>query len=155
MRLWFFLALAGLSASISTCDKYSTDRRMVEMCRNDGGTFIYEQVILRPEDFDQEGVHFGHYFFNRSIPEEERLGPKYLYREIFEVLKPGDSVGHEAKLTKTTQKIYRRSDGKLLGYSIVYVRSGGEGVFLLGHPSGVICPENSKGLLESVFIKGD
>lgn len=135
-------------------EKDRLDKQMAELCKADGGIRVYESVALPPEMFDSWGDPFPNW---RQKKLEDRLGPDYRYIKEVVYLKQGDPFQFFSAgvLSRSSEKIVRRSDGKLLGMAIFYGRTGGEAI-LLGHPSGKICPDlenpNSR-LIRSVFLK--
>ncbi|WP_146033018.1 hypothetical protein [Geothermobacter hydrogeniphilus] len=139
--------------SLLGCEKSSLDQQMEELCKKDGGVKVYETVTLPPEMFDRWGDPFPGW---RSRSQEDRLGLGYRYVVETTYLKKGDPLKGEGRLDRTVEKIIRMSDGKLLGESISYGRSGGD--FLpFAHPTSKSCPvykDDSEGLIKSVFVKG-
>jgi len=147
-----FVALAFLSG----CgEKDAADKQMQELCAKDGGVKIYETVTLPKSDFSQSGRPLDSYWSGQTDP-ENRLGPNYRYVERLEYIGRGDTLRGEVQITKFLQKIFRRSDGKLLGESVEYGRSGGDHFInriLGGHPSSSSCPLGPNILFTAIFIK--
>jgi hypothetical protein len=144
------LALSGCGA------KYAADEEMQALCAKDGGMKIYETVTLPAKEFSQWGRPLDRYWSGQTDP-EKRLGPDYRYVERSEFLRRGDTLVGEVQMFRSIEKIYRRSDGKLLGEAVSYSRSGGDAFInriLSGHPSSSTCPDPRAHLLISVFIKG-
>ncbi len=140
---------------LSGCEKYFLDRKMEELCKVDGGVKIYETVTLPPEMFDQWGGPFPGWNDRSS---KDRLGQEYGYEYKSTQLKKGDVDGGEGALRRIEVRIFRRSNGKLLGEGIFYGRTGGDSIVarLLGsHPSSKACPNaQSEGdVLRGVFIQ--
>lgn len=145
-----FLSLPMLSG----CEKYRLDQQVEELCKKDGGVKVYETVTLPPEMFDRWGDPFPGWGGRKPA---DRLGPDYRYIVEIEYLKRGDPIQlfSEGELRRYSEKIIRVSDGKLMGLSIVYGRTGGETI-LLGHPSSKRCPvykNANETLIRSVFLK--
>ena len=137
--------------------KYAADEQMQELCAKDGGVKIYETVTLPKREFSQWGQPLARYWSGQTDP-ENKLGPNYRYVERSEFLRRGDTLRGEVQMFKSHHKIFRRSDGKLLGESISYHRSGGDHFInriLGGHPSSLSCPVRPSHLLTDVFIKGE
>jgi hypothetical protein len=158
MKFEFRIAIAVyvlLSTSmLSGCEKYRLDQQMEELCKKDGGVKVYETVTLPPEMFDRFGNPFPGWP-NRA--EIDRLGPDYRYVVERIYLKRGDPIQlfSKGELIQRVERIFRVSDGKLMGQWILYNRIGGETI-LLGHPSGKICPDYKNAnetLIRSVFLK--
>ncbi len=138
----------------SGIEKYWLEYEMKQLCAKDGGVRVYELVALPPEMFSEHGDPFP--AFQGKLP-EGRLGSDYRYIRESTFLNKGhpSQFVSDGVLRRSTEKIIRVSDGKLLGESIVYGRTGGETI-LLWHPSGNGCPiykNKSETLLGSVFIK--
>ena len=138
-----------VSFGLSGCEKYSLDQQMEELCKKDGGVKVYETVILPPEMFDRWGDPFPGW---RGRSRVERLGPEYKYEVITIYLKEGDPFKGEGRLSRTTYKIYRLLDNKLLGEDVLYIRSGGD-FLVFNHPSSKSCPVGENDLIRSLFIK--
>ena len=137
--------------------KYAADEQMQELCAKDGGMKIYETVVLPKREFGQWGRPLDRYWSSQTDP-ENRLGPDYRYVERMEFLRRGDTLKGEVQMTKFFQKIFRRRDGKLLGESVSYGRSGGDAFInrvLGGHPSALSCPDSPSTFFTSIFIKGE
>lgn len=145
------IAIFIVGQGLAGCEKYSLDRQMEELCKKDGGVKVYETVMLPPEMFDRWGDPFPGW---RERKPEDRLGPEYRYVEETVYLKEGDPFKGEGRLRKTSEQIYRRTDGKLIGEAISYGRSGGDFI-VYNHPTSKHCPiykTGSEMLIGSVFI---
>lgn len=120
----------------------NADAQFRRLCAADAGIKVYETVRLPPDRFDESGNPYIPYRLEQ--PDSEfyfDIRMTYLYRY--------------PTVIKTTHKIVRRSDGKILGTSISYARGGGGDI--TDFRSTLVCPEISKDMprLESlVFIKG-
>lgn len=137
--------------------KYAADEQMQELCAKDGGAKLYEPVTFPKSEFTESGMPLGRYWSGQTDP-ENKLGPNYRYVERSEFLRRGDTLRGEVQMFKSHQKIFRRSDGKLLGESISYHRSGGDHFInriLDGHPSSFSCPIRPSHLLTDIFIKSE
>ena len=147
-------------ALLSGCgEKYAADKEMQALCAKDGGVKIYETVTLPKSEFGRGGwgKPMDKYWSGQADP-ENRLGPDYRYVERSEFLRRGDTLRGEVQMIRSTEKVYRRVDGKLLGESVLYGRSGGDHFInriLGGHPSSLTCPNPPIAFLTSVFIKGE
>jgi hypothetical protein len=142
------LALVG-------CERWELDRQMEEFCKKDGGIKVYETVRLPASEFSDSGQPLA-----RHIPlaksDSDYLGPDYRYVQKREILvgQHANAERGEGQLTRWYHAIYRQSDGHLLGESISYARSGGDGFTFGFQPSGKNCPIPNKDLAQSVFVKG-
>ena len=149
----------GVALVLALCvygKKYAADEEMQALCAKDGGMKIYETVTLPSSEFSRWGRPLDRYWSGQTDP-ENRLGPDYRYVEHLEFLRRGDTLLGEVQITKYFQKIYRRSDGKLLGELVSYGRSGGDPFInriLSGHPSASSCPDSPNKFFTSIFIQG-
>lgn len=133
-----WLLLAG-------CEKARLDEQVRELCAKDGGIKVYETVTLPRERFDKYG--------EVPIPEKRLAKPSAEYFYVWDIhnIKSGSP-----SLKRNHFKLFRRSDEKLMGEGIGYVRSGGD---LPGpwHESAFHCPDPSdysiKFVAQRVFIQ--
>jgi len=125
-------------------EKWLADRQVRELCAKDGGLRVYETVSLTPDLLDKAGRIW--------IPYKEKAKPsdEYYLDSEYQYYRKG-----RLKLTRSHYRLVRRSDGKVLGESVFYGRSGGD---LPGpwHGSSFTCPDpiQSPGLGNSIF-KGE
>jgi hypothetical protein len=143
--------LLAFLAMAAGCEKLSLDRQMEELCKKDGGVRIYETVALPPEMFDQWGDPFPGWR-GRSL--EDRLGPDYRYEWKIDDIKKGDALKGEGELRRFDVRIFRRSDGKIMGDAISYGRSGGDFI-AYAHPTSKSCPaaQSESDVIRGVFIR--
>lgn len=157
MRMNFVLVCVATSLMLSGCGaKYAADKEMQALCDKDGGMKVYEKVTLPASEFSKYGQPLDQYWSNQTDP-ENKLGPDYRYVERNEFLRRGDTLKGEVQMGKSTTKVFRRSDGKLLGQAVSYGRSGGDSYFYLvfgGHPSAFSCGNGTNELLTNLFIHG-
>ena len=143
------LTLLGLEG----CERYALDTKMALLCNKNGGIKVYETVELSPTDFDAvTGYRGGGDWKNR----ESFYGPNFRFVEKEEILvgTPDGPLSGRGRLSRHYSAIYRRSDNKLLGESIIYGRTGGD-LFTFGMgPSSSVCPRLAVDLSQSVFKKG-
>jgi hypothetical protein len=151
-RIITMLILFATAASLVGCERYALDRQMEELCKKDGGIKVYETITLSPAEYDKLLK-----YVTIAKTQEDIFGPDYRYVWISEALvgKDADPEKGQGRLTRNYLKIYRRSDGKLLGEAVTYGRSGGDGFTFGFHPSSKVCPHFERGLGDSVFIKGE
>lgn len=131
-------AAIALAGCIPTPAQYRLNREVDRLCAKDGGVQVYEQVVLPRDRFDANGklIPFG------SGPNPELLNPKeYEYRPVYKVLNPGAPT-----LVMQRFQTVRRSDNKVLGEYVQYVRVGG------GFP-GEAFPGNAYGCQQSLGLK--
>lgn len=139
------LGLTGCATPLQLL--YETE--MAQLCAKDGGIRVYERVPVPAARFTAAGqlIH---------VPAKnlvDVLGPEYSYRQQIEYLR-GSEAHTDLSLSKTTIRIIRKNDGKLLGESISYSRTGG-GITLGAHPTGATCPMPDKGIDSYVFYPQD
>jgi hypothetical protein len=134
------------------CEKDRLDAQVKELCAKDGGVKVYETVRLPPDRFDQWGM----VNFYRPTQGENALGSAYKYLYQRQYLRGGvASQPEDLTMVRTHILVFRISDNKLLGESVLYSRRGGD---LPGpwHPSASACPEPSSAgdipLLKAIFI---
>ncbi len=127
------------------------DANVRKMCAQDGGVKVYETVELPADQFDKWGM----VKFYQPIKGEGALGQSYILRMDSKFFRKQDP-----SFIRDHNLINRRTDGLLLGESILYGRGGGD---LPGfwHSSTFTCPSYEDAginrLIKSVFIisKGD
>ena len=147
--LFFAFTIVITSLVLTGCEKDELDRQMEALCAKDGGNKVYETVALPADMFSESGQPFSSV---KSRSQEGKLGSEYIYLNEIKILKEGDILKGEGRLLRGHIKIIRKSDSKLLGESIAYGRSGGDG-FVLGHPSSNSCPKEGGPIEKSIFIK--
>jgi len=134
--------LAGL-LWLAQGEKWLADKQVRELCAKDGGVRVYETVTLPAERFDKWG--------NVNIPNKQYVKPtdEYYFESEDQYVQRGNP-----KILRMTTRMIRRSDGKILGDSIRYARSGGD---LPGpwHGTSFGCPKLPMNLDSSIFLKGN
>ena len=142
MRTSIALIIATLIVTAcATPSQMSSDAEVTRLCAIDGGVKVYETVRLPAETLDA----------NVRIPFKEYSKPtdEFYYESSTEYLSK-----ESTSLWRGSTKLVRRVDGKVLGESIHYARTGGD---LPGpwHPSSYSCPligKKTPNLRDSVFI---
>lgn len=140
------LTAAAAIVLLSACEKDRLDAQVRELCAKDGGIKVYETVKLPPEKFNQWGQPN---FFNPTQG-ENALGPEYLFKEDRHYYRSGNP-----QMSRTQYQVFRRTDSKLLGETVLYARGGGD---MPGpwHESSYICPNpkdsGDVALLTQVFV---
>lgn len=128
---------------------------MIELCHKDGGVKVYETVALPSASFGPDGTPLAAYWLDtKLLGSSDRLGPNYRYVRWDEVIKQGDPLKGQGRLTRYTEEVYRVSDGKLLGKSVSYGSAGGD-FLVLEHYSTAICPTPAQPFLTAIFTKGE
>lgn len=149
----YFPTVFIMALVLSGCEKYELDRQMRALCEKDGGSRVYERVVLPANMFDQSGYPFPGW--QSRLLKGDRLSPDYLYLEEEKILKAGEPFNGsgEGRLRRVQVKIVRKSDSKVLGETVGYFRAGGDGPFWWGHPSNNSCPKVGEPIEKLVFIK--
>jgi len=119
------------------------DAQVREMCAKDGGVTVYESVELSEAQYKSLGGVQG------GLPLPHVSGKNSDYPYYYEM---SDSNIRESNpaIVRTEMLVRRRSDEKLLGRSVRYVRRGGD------MPTGIVadssfgCPESTQ-LTSKVF----
>jgi hypothetical protein len=144
MRQFLLLATATFSTLVllTGCEKYRLDEEVRKLCAKDGGITVHETVKLPENEFNE----FGQVSFYQARAGSILLTNYELIKEE-RIFRSGDP-----RMWRTYFAIKRRNDGKVLGESVGYTRSGDgfEGPF---HPSSFSCPEQfgETSLLKLVF----
>ena len=135
--------LFGLLWLLAGGPTWSVDDQVRELCAKDGGLRVYETVTLSAERFDKWG--------NVNIPNKRYAKPtdEYYFESVDQYVQRGNP-----KILKMTTRMVRSSDGKILGESVRYARSGGD---LPGpwHGTSFGCPKLPMNLESSIFLKGN
>jgi hypothetical protein len=122
------------------------DHQVKELCAKDGGIRVYETVTLPADRFNQWGqINFARY------PEgKNALGPEYVFKEDTQYYRQGNP-----QVSRIHYQVFRRSDGKLLGETVLYGRGGG-GLPGPWYGSSFHCPDFNKdgdvALFSRIFI---
>ncbi len=142
MRKIILLLLASLVVYVTFfTEKDRLDREVERLCAIDGGIKVYEAVRFSAERFDEYG--------NVKVTSKDfvKSGDEY-YIEFKETnLRKGNP-----RLIRFNTRVIRISDGKIMGESIRYGRSGGD---LPGpwHESSFDCPPLPMNLSSSIFLR--
>ncbi len=104
------------------------DREVDRLCAKDGGIKVYETVVLPSERFDKCGVFY--------LPIEKKFTPEdeYYYARATHYYQ-----NKEPSMRKAHSRVFRKSDGKLLGETTWYLRRGGD-LPGPGNSSSYSCP---------------
>lgn len=142
--LLFLLVTLGCATSTQR----ELDAEVNRLCAIDGGIKVYERVVLPAKKYEKYVAH---------LPSKERAKPADEYYLELEVHYYRRGKYEEPAMWRSTYRIVRRSDGKVLGELIAYSRRGGD---IPGpwHPSSFTCPAIGKDqpqLETSVFQQGD
>lgn len=128
---------------IPTYRKWKADNLVDELCAKDGGIKIYETVTLSASMFNAYGQP------KIRFEDKAALVPNSSETGLYFTIVQQDIVGkHGAKdiskliVWKSITQLHRVSDGKVLGETIRYTRSGGDPIGPW-HPSSYSCPDNA------------
>lgn len=144
MKTLITLTIATLIASAcATPGQMAADAEVKRLCAIDGGVRVYETVKLLPEKFNQYG--------SIQIPDKAKAKPTDEYYHEWNVIYYKQD---NPSLRRDHFKIFRQSDGKLLGEDISYARRGGD---IRGpwHDTSYRCPtaEKQSSLESKIFLK--
>jgi hypothetical protein len=149
MRTLILLLFLPLVASCAS--KYALDAEVKRLCDIDGGIKVYETVSLPPEKFDKRWKFINFY---KPTQGENALGPEYLFKRDRHYYRKGNP-----EMSRVHYQIFRRSDGKLLGETIVYGRGGGDMFYGISHGSSFRCPPHGEAdeilLLKKIFVPSE
>jgi hypothetical protein len=143
------LIIALLPLLLTGCEKDRLDAEVRRLCAKDGGVKVYETVKLPPEKFD----NYGH--IKITFEKYSKESDEYYYTwDVFYLKKQKSST--DSELWRSNHKIIRRSDKKILGESILYVRRGGDIIAGPFGPTTFGCGDiiKSPDLERSIFLKG-
>jgi hypothetical protein len=145
-------AMIWMSLALSGCESYALDREMAELCNKDGGKQIYETVTLTPAEYEAINK-----YVMTAKSREEYFGPDYRVVDNREYIKgkDNDPAKGRGRLLRSHAAIYRRSDDRLLGEQVQYIRSGGDGFTFGLHHSSNVCPRFDRDVDKLVFVKGE
>ncbi len=117
------------------------DYQVQQMCEEDGGTVIYEKVLLDRMDAEAKGLMDGN---DMVIPSYTDAGSTMGYYIDYEStdIRPTSPRVFRARTT-----IVRMIDNKTIAEMIVYSRVGGDSP-TYAHPSSVSCRDADNALLE-------
>ena len=145
------VSLLGLAG----CERWELDRQMEALCKKDGGVKVYETVTLPLSEFSDTGVPLARYIpIAKSVDDYLGLDYRYIRREEILVGMRANTQRGEGELSRWYSAVHRRADRRLLGESVSYSRSGGDGFTFGFQPSGNVCPRPRVDLITSVFIRG-
>lgn len=148
--LFALVAIAWLSASFwyGGGRKLYYDAEVRRLCAIDGGIKVYETVKLSAERFDEYG--------DVRIPSrnDAKNEDDYFYEWDTATIRAGNPESGGLTTWKSTFRVVRKSDNKVLGTATNYSRRGGD---FLGpwHPSSFGCPPKSDvtDLEKQLFLK--
>jgi hypothetical protein len=139
--LLVFIALASCAGYAPGRQSY-WDSKVRELCETDGGTTIYERVRLHPQEYR----FLGGTGRGLSLP-SATARPDFPY-----FIQLVETKLHDAnpEVLRLETLVKRRSDDKVLGRAVNYVRRGGDFPTGVLHDSSFSCPQQDS-LSERVF----
>jgi len=141
-----WICVLAATILLSACEKHRLDQQVKELCAKDGGVKVYETVKLPPDRFDQWGMIKPY----DPSQKENALGSEYVFKREIHFYRHGNP-----EMSREQYQVIRRSDGKLLGETIMYGRGGGDAPGPW-HDSSFSCPKPLEAgpnmLLKSVFF---
>src|SRR5687767_326955 len=142
-----------LSTAFAGCAGYVPGRQFYwdaqvrEMCAKDGGAIVYETVELSEDEYKRLGGMRG------GLPLPNASSKNLNYPYFYEMFDTKIRESNPAVVRLETL-VSRRSDRKVLGRSIAYIRRGGDIPTGLAEGSSFICPANDD-LMSQIFkVKG-
>ena len=138
----FTSVLFGLWWGVPTYRKANADAMVNELCARDGGIKVYETVKLPARRFDQYGVV--------RVPFELKPDGDFYLKSENKWVVPYTNEGN-ISIARENYKLYRVTDGKLLGEVVTYVRRGGDPPSP-AQPTYYRCP-NDIGIEKKVFLR--
>jgi hypothetical protein len=144
LLLLFVALLVILWWGVPTYRKAKADALVDELCAKDGGIKVYETVRLPASRFDQYG--------NVPVPsiKTKKTDDEYYYATENTWIVRGTTDPTDLAIWRGRYELYRSSDGKKLGESTYYARSGGDPPSP-AHPSSYRCPKEL-GVEKKVFV---
>ena len=135
------LLLIPIFSSCASPSKAELDAEVNRLCAIDGGIKVYETVKLPSNQFNE----YGQINFYRPTKGENALGPDYIYKSEDYFYREGNP-----SMVRYRHKVFRRSDGKLLGKTTSYGRGGGD-ISGPWEPSNYHCPPTSENSEVALF----
>ena len=136
-----YFSIPLITLGLANCAGYTPgakgywDAQVKERCDKDGGVVVLERVALTRDEFKRLGGLGG------AIPIPfERQAPSnapYVRREFTTTLNESSPV-----VVRSETVVVRRLDGKVLGRSVRYWRTGGDLPTGIIHDSSFICPKH-------------
>jgi hypothetical protein len=113
------LAMIGVGVASCEINKAYWDRQVRELCELDGGVVVYERVELTPEEYrDNDGKSGSIRVPSETSPLAKQYS--YLRRTTTDYIRTGSPT-----VSRRESIIFRKSDGRELGRSVSYTRTGG------------------------------
>lgn len=148
--IFLFLLSFAAGCSSGPVAKAQLDAEVKRLCAIDGGIKVYETVKLPARKFDKR-LQFINFY--KPMEDENALGQEYLFKRIQHYYRQGNP-----EMSRIHYQVFRRSDGKLLGETVLYGRGGGD---MPGpwHDSSFTCPPYVEAgeniLLKKLFIQSE
>lgn len=117
------------------------DYRVREMCEKDGGTHVFEQVLITRQDAQANGLLVGNDVVIPSRPDPHSMKSYYIDYESTYLRTGAPSV------FRARTAVVRARDMKIMAEMIGYTRVGGDAP-TFAHPSSMSCPDADQALIE-------
>lgn len=131
------IALFILAVGFYEGRKAYWDYRISEMCKKDGGVTVVEKMQISSEQYEKLPR------VNNSpviVSEKHSKSPE----PVFAVDREMVLREWAPRVIRWESSVKRRSDGKVIGMLVTYIRSGGDFPLSFGHPTSFICPERKQ-----------
>lgn len=136
-----FLFAMLLTTSLAGCTGYAPgrqaywDAQVKEMCAKDGGVTVYERIDIDETDYQKFGGSGGVI----PVPDErsKTKGYPYFSKSVRQ------EINSNPKVARLETEIVRRSDNKVLGRVINYLRIGGDFPTGIQHDTSFSCKDIS------------
>lgn len=133
---WIFLVLivcliaAALYAEIS---KVYWDRRVDELCAEDGGVSVFRRVVISAEDASLLGTVGGRFTLS---PKKFSKGMSLFTVDSRRVLKQS-----YPQIVRSQRLVFHTGDKEPIGRIVSYTRIGGDALAMIAFPSSYRCPD--------------
>lgn len=143
-------ALIAMLVTLGGCEKQRLESQMQALCKKDGGTHVYETVVLPPSDY---AALYAAATKSKSREDAFAPGYRYVYHSEVVVGSEHESIESHGRIVRGYHAIIRTSDGKLMAEAVRYGRTGGDLVTLGMHPSISMCPTTFVPVDQAVFVR--
>ena len=136
--------VAVIAFGVTEARKAYWDKKVVEMCEQQGGIKVFQKLQLAPGTYD------------KLLDERKRIrlpaetvaksGDMYQFTLASEFVVTGD-----LQIRKVTQRVIQRPELKVLAEQTSFARVGGD--LLMPHPTSFACPQPDD-MFEQTFSRG-
>lgn len=132
---------------VPTYKKWRADKLVDNLCAKDGGVKVFERAILPKNKFNKFGQP--QIADKKYATAADKYYSTWTTKDIYG--NSNSSNYNSLVIFRSEHDYFRKSDGKLLGKMIIYVRRGGDPIGPW-HSSHYTCPDK-KSLIDNIFIK--